>query len=504
MMDIASGFMQGLATAMTGEALLFCLIGVTIGTLVGALPGIGAMATISIVLPVTFTLKPLIGLIMLAGIFYGAQYGGSIASILLSIPGMASSAVTCLDGYPMARQGKAGVALLVTSVSSFVGGTVSILLLMLLAPTLAEFALRFSSVEYFLVMFLGLMGSATISSGSPVKGLTMVVLGVALGTVGTDVNSGIFRFTFGTLQLQNGFGFIAVAMGLFGVAEILSNVGKPFAMLVSAKSITVRSMLPSRQEARACVMPTVRGTGLGALFGFIPGAGSTISSYMSYALEKRLAKDPSRFGQGAVEGVAAPEAANNAAVQTSFIPMLSLGIPTDPTLAILMAAMIVHGINPGPQFITEHAPVFWGLVASFWVGNVLLLILNIPFIGLWVRLLSVPYKFLYPAVLFFVAIGVYSINNDPFDVYVAGLIGLGGYLLVGHGYPPAALLIGLVIGPMMEEHLKRAMLMSRGSFSIFLERPISAVLLAVIGLVAASTVVRLYRGRSRLAAPANP
>jgi TctA family transporter len=477
--DFFSNVVLGFERAVSLDALFFCFVGVTIGTFVGVLPGVGAIAAVALCLPMTFYLDPTVALIMLAGIFYGAQYGSSTASILLNVPGTVTAAVTCLDGYPMTKQGRAGIALFVTTITSFVGGSLAIIGMMLFTPLIAQFALRFSSAEYFMIMLLGLIVASTISRGSPLKGLAMVVVGLGLGMIGTDINTGTYRFTFGSLEMADGLSLVAVAMGLFGVAEILGSVNGRPAQHFNPKSVSLRSMIPSRKDMKAVVMPTLRGTAIGAVIGALPGSGATIATFMSYAVEKRVAKDPSRFGKGAIEGIAAPEAANNAAVQAAFIPTLSLGIPGDALMAFLLGAMMIHGIVPGPRFIIEQPEMFWGLIASFWIGNIMLLVLNIPLIGVWVRLLAIPYNVLYPLMLFFVCIGVYSISYKILDVYTVIVFGFVGYVMQRLSYPAAPLLLGFILGPMMEQHFKRALLMSRGSFSIFWERPISAVLLAI-------------------------
>ncbi|MCI5075078.1 tripartite tricarboxylate transporter permease [Oricola sp.] len=499
-METLSNLASGFQVALDPYMLAICLIGVTVGTLVGVLPGIGAMAAISIALPITYHMDTTAALIMLAGIFYGAQYGGSTAAILLNLPGTATNAVTCLDGYPMSKQGRAGVALFMTTITSFVGGCIGIVLMIGFAPALSRFALSFSSAEYFSIMLLGLVAASTLSVGSPLKGLAMVVMGIALGLVGIDVTSGHPRYTFGVIRLMDGVNLLALGMGLFGVAEILNNLGKPTQQL-KAGSVTLRSLLPSREDWKASVMPTVRGAAIGSGVGTLPGTGPGIAAFMAYAVEKRVAKDPSRFGHGAIEGIASPEAANNAAVQAAFIPTLSLGIPGDAVIAILMGAMLIHGIVPGPQFITSHPDTFWGLIASFWIGNVLLLILNIPMIGIWVRILTIPYRLLYPAMLFFVCVGVYAMRNNPFDVYLTMLFGGIGYFMLRFQYPAAPLLLGFILGPLMEEHLKRALQISRGDFLVFVDRPISAVFLVATLLVFAFTVkpavMRALSRRSR-------
>lgn len=492
-MDLFANVALGFERALSVDALLFCFIGVTVGTFVGVLPGVGAMAAVALALPITFYLDPTVALIMLAGIFYGAQYGSSTASILLNIPGSVTAAVTCLDGYPMAQQGRAGVALFMTTITSFVGGSIAIVLMMLFTPMVAAFALSFSSAEYFMIMTLGLMAAVTISQGSVLKSLLMVVVGLALGTVGTDTGSGAMRFTFGLLPLSDGVSLVAVAMGLFGVAEIIASIGRDQGKPLVARDISFRSMVPTKADVKASVLPTLRGTGIGAVIGALPGSGATIATFMSYAVEKKVAKDPSRFGNGAIEGVVAPEAANNSAVQAAFMPTLSLGIPGDALMAFLLGAMMIHGIVPGPRFLIDQPVMFWGLIASFWIGNIFLVLLNIPLIGLWVRILTIPYKVLYPAMLFFICIGVFAISYQVFDIFVVLAFGVIGFGLSKFGYPPAPILLGFVLGPMMEEHFGRALLMSRGSFAIFWERPISAVLLAITLVLIALSARSAYR-----------
>ncbi|MBF9033261.1 tripartite tricarboxylate transporter permease [Rhodobacterales bacterium HKCCE2091] len=492
-----SDIILGFERAVSLDALLFCFIGVTIGTFVGVLPGVGALAAVSLCLPLTYYLDPTVALIMLAGIFYGAQYGSSTASILLNVPGTVTAAVTCLDGYPMTKQGRAGLALFVTTICSFVGGSIAIVLMMGFTPLIARAALSFSSAEYFMIMALGLVVASTISSGSQLKSLAMVGFGLALGLVGTDLNSGVSRFTFGQIELYDGISLVPIAMGLFGVAEILNSIQASGTRTLNATGISFRSMLPTRAEWKSIVGPTLRGTAIGAGIGALPGSGATVATFMAYAAEKRRSKTPERFGKGAIEGIAAPEAANNSAVQAAFVPTLSLGIPGDALMAFLLGAMLIHGIVPGPRFLTDQPEMFWGLVASFWIGNVLLLVLNIPLIGLWVRMLSIPYNILFPAMLFFICVGVYSIEYQVFDIGLVILFGLLGFLMNRLGYPPAPLLLGFILGPMMEEHFKRSLLMSRGSFSIFWERPISAVLLVVILLLLALSVRTILKDRRK-------
>lgn len=486
-METLANLSLGFSQALTPEALMYCLIGVTLGTFVGVLPGIGSLTTIALCLPLTFHLDPLLGLIMLAGIFYGAQYGSSTASILLNVPGSAPAAVTCLDGYPMSRQGRAGIALFVTTIASFIGGTFAILLLVFFAPLLAEFAIGFSAADYFSIMLLALVAASTLSTGSALKGLCMVLLGLVLGLVGTDINSGQFRYTFGIPALADGISLVALAMGLFGVAEILGNLdGRELPRLEHGK-VSLRSMLPTREDWKAFRGSCARGSLTGSFIGMLPGTGPTIAAFLAYAIEKKLSRNPQRFGQGALEGVTAPEAANNASVQAAFIPTLTLGVPGDAIMAVMIGGLLIHGITPGPQLISEHAPLFWGVVASFWIGNLLLLVLNLPFIGLWVKLLSIPYRSLYPVVLLLICIGVYSVNNSSFDVLLTCGFGLMGFLLNRHGFPSAPLLLGFVLGPLLEENFRRALLLSSGDFSTFATRPVSAVfLLLTLAILVAS------------------
>jgi len=466
----------GLATAFSLSNLFYCFAGVFLGTLVCVLPAIGALAAISLLLPLTFHLDATSAIVMLAGVFYGSSYGGSTASILLNLPGTPSSAVACLDGYPMSKQGRGGVALLMTTVASFVGGSIGIVIMMLFSPLIVESALKFGPAEYFSMMVLGLVAASTISSGSAAKGIAMVVLGVLLGVIGSDLETGATRMTFDTPELYDGISLVVVAMGLFGVSEVIVSIRSVKAGQVDRKSVTFRSMIPKREDWRRAWAPTLRATGFGSFFGALPGTGGVIASFMAYAFEKKISKHPERFGHGAIEGVVAPEAANNAADQTAFIPTLTLGIPGNVVMALLIGALTIHGIVPGPQFMVQKPDIFWGLIMSFWIGNVLLVILNIPLIGIWIRLLAVPYHLLYPAVLMFVCIGVYSVNNSPFDVIMVMAFGVLGYGMRLLDLQPAPLLLGFVLGPLMEENLRRTLLISRGDFMVFLERPISAVI----------------------------
>jgi len=496
-MDIANGLLLGLQTAMQPEILLYCFIGVFLGTLIGVLPGIGALAAISLLLPITFHLEPVAAIVMLAGVYYGAQYGGSTAAILLNLPGTPSSAVTCLDGYPMAKQGRAGVALFMTTVASFIGSMLGIMALVAFAPGIAEIGLLFGAAEYFSIMLLGLIAAATLAAGSPIKGLAMVLFGLLLGTVGTDVNSGVPRFDFGIPELMDAISLVALAMALFGIAELISSVNLKRDGEVKVK-ITLRSMLPTREDVRQSVRPMLRGSGIGGFMGALPGTGPSIASFMSYAIEKKVAKDPSRFGKGAIEGIAAPEASNNAAAQTAFVPTLSLGIPGDAVMALMLGALIIHGIQPGPMLMTEQPELFWGLIVSFAIGNIMLVILNLPLVNIWVSILRIPYHVLYPAILVFICLGVYSVNNNTFDVYMTAALGVLGYILLKLRFEPAPLLLGFVLGPMMEENLRRAMLLSRGDPSTFIERPISAVVLALCALLLLWTAYAAFkRGMKR-------
>jgi putative tricarboxylic transport membrane protein len=477
-MELLGNLWLGLQVAADPINLLYCFFGVFLGTVVGVLPGIGALAAISLLLPITYHIPPTAAIIMLAGVYYGAQYGGSTASILLNLPGTPSSAVTCLDGYPMARQGKAGIALFITTIASLVGAMSGLILLTLFSPLIAEIGLKFGPAEFCAMMLLGLVAASSMSAGSAVKGLCMMVFGLLLGMVGTDVNSGVARYAFGVPELMDGINLVALAMGLFGVAEVVRCINSADTQR-KVEHISLRSMVPSRGEFKASVKPMARGSALGSALGALPGVGPSIAAFMSYAIEKRVARDPARFGQGAIEGISAPESANNAAAQTAFVPSLSLGIPGDAVMAVMLGALIIHGIQPGPMLISEQPGLFWGLVVSFGIGNLMLVILNLPTIGLWVALLRIPFAWMYPAILVFVAMGVYSVNNNVFDIYMVAVLGVLGYLLMVLKFEPAPLLLGYILGPMLEEYLRRALLISRGDPMIFLQRPISATLLAL-------------------------
>ena len=502
-MDMLSNLALGFNEAFVLQNLIYCFAGVFLGTFIGVLPGIGPLATISMLLPLTFHVPPTAALVMLAGIYYGAQYGGSTASILMNLPGTPAAAVVCLDGYPMAQKGRAGVALFMTTIASFVGSTIGIIILTAFSPALANVALAFGPADYFSMMLLGLIAAAALAQGSPAKGIAMVLVGLALGMVGTDVQTGAQRFTWGIPQLSDGINLVALAMGLFGVSEVITSITRMRAVNKQKQErITLRSMVPTRDDVRQSWPSMLRGSGVGSFFGTLPGAGTTIAAFIAYAIEKRIARKPERFGKGAVEGISAPESASNASAQTAFIPTLTLGIPGDAVMALMLGAMIIQGIQPGPRLVAEHPELFWGLVASFWIGNVLLVILNIPMIGLWVRMLRIPYSILYPSILLFICIGVFSVNNSAFDVMVVMVFGVFGYAMTLLRFEPAPLVLGFILGPLMEEHLRRAMLLSRGDPAVFLERPISAGFLALTGgLLVWSLIsaVRQQRKARRLA-----
>ncbi len=484
-MDL-SGLTLGLETALQPSNILICLLGVTLGTMVGVLPGIGPTATVALLLPITFNFDPVASLIMLAGIYYGAQYGGSTTAILINLPGESSAAVTALDGHQMARQGRAGPALATAALGSFFAGTVATVLVALFAPPMASVALKFGPAEYFSLVVLGLVISIALASGSTVKALAMIVLGLLLGTVGQDLfSTGVPRFTFGIRELYQGLDFVSIAVGLFGLALIIRNLERQQTQSVVTKK--VKGLWLDRDDFRRIRMPVLRGTAIGSALGVLPGGGHVLAAFMSYSVEKRVSKHPEKFGRGAIEGVASPESANNAAAQTSFIPLLTLGLPAHPVMALLVGAFIIQGITPGPNVINDEPALFWGLIASFWVGNLLLVLLNLPLIGLWVRLISVPYEVLFPAIIAFATIGCFSLGLNPWDVYVIAIIGVLGYFLIRWGCEPVPLLFGFVLAPLLEENLRRAMIISRGDPSVFVTRPISAVLLslAVVALVIA-------------------
>jgi TctA family transporter len=482
--DLVGNLALGLATAATLSNLAYCFLGVLLGTLIGVLPGIGPVATIAMLLPITYALAPTAALIMLAGIYYGAQYGGSTTAILVNLPGEASSVVTCLDGYQMARQGRAGPALAIAAIGSFIAGTVATLVCALLAAPLAAVATQFGPAEYFSLMVLGLIGAVVIATRSALNAIGMVIVGLILGLVGIDVNTGTQRFDFGVTELLDGIGFIVVAVGVFAIAEIVTNLEQKEKREVFTDK--VGRVMPTRGDLRQSAAPIARGTLVGSVLGVLPAGGALLASFASYALEKKVAKDPSRFGKGAIEGVAGPEAANNAGAQTSFIPMLTLGIPPNVVMALMIGAMMIHNIQPGPQVMTKNPELFWGLIASMWLGNLMLVVLNLPLVGIWVRLLSLPYRLLYPAIVLFCCIGVYTLQNNAFDVRMVLLFGALGYLFAKIGCEPAPMLLGFILGPMMEEYFRRALIIERGDFSVFINRPISAGLLAAAALLVVS------------------
>ncbi|NLY27433.1 MAG: tripartite tricarboxylate transporter permease [Alcaligenaceae bacterium] len=482
-MELFEHLSLGFSVAFTIENLAYCLLGCLLGTLIGVLPGIGPVPTIAMLLPITYVLPPVAGLIMLAGIYYGAQYGGSTTAILVALPGETSAVVTVLDGHQMAKNGRAGAALAIAAIGSFFAGCVATVLLAGFAPPLAEVAFKFGPAEYFSLMVLGLIGAVVLASGSLPKAICMILLGLLLGMIGTDVNSGVARFDFGVPELQDGIDFAVVAMGVFGFAEIMTNLElKDQRVDITDK---VGSLYPNKQEVKESWAPVVRGTALGSCLGILPGGGAVLSSFASYTLEKKLSRNPERFGKGHPAGLAGPESANNAASQTSFIPLLTLGIPGNAVTALMIGAMTIHNIQPGPQVMTSHPELFWGLIVSMWIGNLMLIILNLPLVGLWVKLLRVPYRILFPAILVFCTIGVYSLNYNVFDIWMTAAFGCVGYLWAKLRCEGAPLLLGLVLGPMMEENFRRALLLARGDFTTFFTRPLSLSLL----LVAAALVV---------------
>ena len=490
--DFLNNLATGFAAAATFKNLGLALLGCLLGTLIGVLPGIGPIPTIAILLPITFQLDPLGSLVMLAGIYYGAQYGGSTTSILVNMPGEASSIVTCIDGYQMARQGRAGAALGVAALGSFFAGCVGTVFIAMFGPPLSALAQQFNSPDYFSLMVLGLVTAVVLAHGSVIKAIGVVMVGLLLGLVGTDVNSGVTRYTFGVSDLWDGVDFLPLVIGLFGVVEIIRNLEQP-AMPRIPVSTNIRDLWPSMKDFKESWRAVLRGTGLGSLLGVLPGGGVVLASFASYTLEKKVAKDPSRFGKGAIEGVAGPESANNAAAQTSFIPLLTLGLPSNAIMALMMGAMIIQGIEPGAAVMTKRPDLFWGMVASMWIGNLMLLVINLPMIGMWVKLLSLPYRLLYPAVLLFCVIGIYSTNTNFTQLVMCGIFSLFGYILVRFGCEPAPLVLGFILGPLMEENLRRAMVISRGDAMIFFERPISATLLALTLLIVALIVLPQFR-----------
>ncbi len=490
-MDLINNLGLGFATVLTPENLMFSFFGVLLGTLIGVLPGLGPLVAIAVLLPFTFGLDPVSSMIMLAGIFYGAQYGGSTTAILINLPGEASSIVTTLDGHQMAKRGMAGKALATAAIGSFFAGCVATILIGVFAPPLAALAFRFGPAEYFSLMVCGLVVSVALSNGSVLKAVGMMVLGLILGLVGTDVQYGVHRFTFGVSELSDGMSVAAMAMGIFGLGEIIRNLENTGERRFSVSKIT--SLMPTREDMKQIFAPMVRGTFLGSFLGVLPGGGALLASFSAYALEKKIARNPEEFGAGAIQGVAAPEAANNAGAQTSFIPMLTLGIPSNPVMALMISALIIQGIEPGPAVINDHPELFWGIIASMWIGNLMLLVLNLPLVGLWVKLVSIPYKVLFPIVIVFACIGVFSINNTPFAIFTMAGFGVFGYVLRKLECEPAPMILGFILGPMMEGHMQRALLISRGDVSVFVREPISATLLVVAAVTLLITILPTVR-----------
>ena len=479
-MELFEHLALGFGVAFTMQNLIYAFIGCLLGTLIGVLPGIGPLATIAMLLPATYALPPVAALIMLAGIYYGAQYGGSTTAILVNLPGESSSVVTVIDGHQMARKGRAGPALAAAGLGSFFAGCVGTLILAAFAPPLTELAFKFGPAEYFSLMVLGLIGAVVLASGSIIKAVGMIILGLLIGLIGTDVNSGVARFSFNIPELIDGVNFIVIAMGVFGYGEIINNLShsEEKREVYTGK---IEGLFPTSTDLKRMAPAVLRGTALGSMLGILPGGGALLSSFAAYTIEKKTKLRPGEvpFGQGNIRGVAAPEAANNAGSQTSFIPLLTLGIPPNPVMALMVGAMTIHSIQPGPQVMTSNPELFWGLIASMWIGNLMLVILNLPLIGIWVKLLTVPYRWLFPSIVLFCAIGVYSTNNNVFDVWLVALFGLIGYVFIKLGCEPAPLLLGLILGPLMEENLRRSLLLSRGDWSVFLTRPLSAALLAL-------------------------
>ena len=499
-MEVLDNLILGTQVAFSWQNVLYCLVGVLLGTLIGVLPGIGPVPTIAMLLPITFNLDPVAALIMLAGIYYGTQYGGSTTAILVNLPGEAASVVTVLDGHQMARQGRAGPALAIAAIGSFVAGSVATLVIATAAPPLAEFALKFGPWEYFSLMVLGLVAATVLAHGSLLKAICMVVLGLLLGLIGTDVNSGVLRFTFNIPELADGIGFVLVAMGMFGITEIVANLEQGAKREVFLGK--VKHLFPSKEDLKRSWGAILRGTGVGSVLGILPGGGALLSSFAAYTVEKKWSRHPEEFGKGAIEGVAGPESANNAGAQTSFIPMLTLGIPGNPVMALMIGALMIQGIAPGPQVMSEKPELFWGLIASMWLGNAMLVILNLPLIGIWIKLLTVPYRFLFPAILVFMSVGVFAYSNNPWDCLIMAVFGVFGYLCVKLECEPAPLILGFILGPQMEEYLRRAMLLSRGDPTLFVnpvEKPISfSFLLASVLLIAVIALPNIRRKREEV------
>jgi putative tricarboxylic transport membrane protein len=477
-MDIAQHVLYGFSVSLAPSNLFACFVGVLLGTLVGVLPGLGVVAAISLLLPITFKMSPVGSVIMLAGIYYGAQYGGSTTSVLVNIPGESTSVITCLDGYQMARQGRAGPALGIAAFGSFIAGTLSVIGIMLLAPILSKLAVKFDAPDYTGLFVLGLTLVAYLGSGSKIKALLMAVVGLLLGTIGLDPMLGTPRFSFGTLTLLNGIELPPVAMGVFGISEVLMNLEKELKDREVFKT-SLKGLFPSRNDWRLSIGPVLRGTGIGFFMGILPGCGAIVPTFMSYAVEKKLSKTPEQFGKGAIQGVAGPESSNNAATGGTMIPLLSLGIPPNVTMALLMGALMIHGLRPGPLLFQEHPEVFWGIITSMYTGNVMLLILNLPLIPLWVKVLRVPYYLLFPLIFLFCIIGIYSVNTNYMDIVVMGIFGAAGYLMRKFEYEPAPMLLSFVLGEKLEIAARQTLIYSRGSFSIFIHKPIGAAFLLI-------------------------
>ena len=488
MSDAVYGLWHGLGVALRPDNVLWCFVGVLVGNFVGVLPGLGVLSAVSILLPLTFGMKPVAAILMLAGIFYGAQYGGAICSILLNLPCHPPHAVTCLDGFPLTRQGKGGTALGITIIAASFGAAFGIVEMTFFAPLVARFALDFGPSEICALMLLGLLAGATLARGSPLKGVAMTAFGQILGMAGIDMNVGVPRFTFGIVDLYDGVDLVALALGLFGIAEFLRSVNNVSALNLRDTRVRLRDMRPSRGEIRRAAFPMLRGTVIGSLCAMVPGTGPTIASFISYAVEKKLSKSPEKFGTGMIEGVASPEASTHSSVQGDFIPTMSIGIPGDSAMALLLGALMIQGITPGPLLISQHPDIFWGLIASFWIGNIILVVLNVPLIGLWVRLLAIPYRYLYPSALFFVCVGVFSAKNSLFDVAETLVFGLFGYLLLKLRAHPAPILLGFVLGPRMEENFRNAMVISGGHLDIFVTRPLSLLFVVLCALLIAGQI----------------
>lgn len=497
-MDILSNLSLGFSVAFTLTNLAYCSLGVFVGTAIGVLPGVGPLVTIAVLLPLTFGLPPEAAMIMLAGIYYGAAYGGSTTAILVNLPGESSSAVTCIDGYQMARNGRAGPALAISAIGSFVAGCFGTVLLALLAPPLSAMALAFGAPEFASLIALALVATAVLVHGSMIKGISVAILGVLMGLAGTDINTGVDRFTFGIPGLAEGIPFVVVAMGLFAFAEIIRNLEHTEKREVFTSKVT--GLMPTADDLRRSWKPILRGTAIGSFFGILPGAGQTIASFGSYAVEKKISRTPEKFGQGMIEGVAGPEAANNASAQCAFIPTLTLGIPGSGTMALMLGALMIQGITPGPQILTAHPALFWGLIASMWIGNLLLVILNLPLVGLWVSMLKIPYRWLYPIILVFSCIGIYTVNHSAIDIWLMVGFGVLGYVFMKLDCEPAPFILGFLLGPMLEENFRRSMLLSRGSFDIFITHPISAgFLLAAVALMAMMIVPTIRKNKDQAA-----